>query len=379
MPPKQTMQTPKQTRSGSRTNVHVGAQTPSHTTGQTSAKILDTVTRTELSVSEIYNLILQLVERVKSLEQSNDDLRSKSKLEDKCKSTKSHISVFWQNNLTERKKAWYHYYQNHSKAQLYTRWIADTSNPNYIPLKFRPKQIHGEPPNATLNRINDARDSYRNNVALLKSYSESHQSKVSTIDENVTTHINQVTSIPEERQCLLSWWEADVLKCQEHSIQLWAKSESFLSRKRLENIESGDIELRKSPPPPTTTPTHNSNTDGNRDSRNKDSRNHNTRSQRNNSNRNYHNKSNNDQRNNNTQRDQRGFGNNNHSTPNYRHNNNRRTNHSTQHYNPNQDHSYTPPSYAAVASTPPPTHPYGSQTPHSSPYFHYPMAMWNQF
>ena len=242
--------------------------TPSKASGSTgsTSRILHFAENTDKNVKALMDFIKILEQRIKSLEDrqnvspNNDMLTSivnkleelsKSILEEKfskdlsarCQVIRDKISVYWMNQMNKRKKSWWHFYQNMSKANLYSRWIADY--PTYIPLKFKPSMVRGEPESATRVRVDQARTKYHSDVDLLMSYSDNHKVKFDTIDSEVSEYIDTLTEDLPLRGLLKEWWARDVSKCEEHSVQLWVKREKFLDSKLREDLEAGNTELTK--------------------------------------------------------------------------------------------------------------------------------------
>lgn len=250
------------------------AKTASPKTGSTSAQILCMVTNTDADVKDLVIIVKQLSEQITKLEEKVDNsLVSPSnpipinnmtntlddkvielhnivlsdkvdrEIQSRCKTLKDRISMYWSRNLSLRKKSWWQYLQNSSKAELYTDWIAD--HPLYIPFKFKPKSIRGETNTATQVRIGTARTKYHNEIDLLKSYAGSHEQKYKDIDDEVIRYINNLTSNTEETKILEQWWRNDTKRCEDFSRQLWAKKEDFLNTKKSEDLDAGNVEFKK--------------------------------------------------------------------------------------------------------------------------------------
>ena len=118
-----------------------------------------------------------------------------------------------------------------------------TENPNYIPLKFKPKHIQGESEAATRVRIDQTRTSYQNNIELLTTYAANHESKYTQIDTEVKNYIDSLTEEPDIRDMLKDWWSRDTVQCEEYSSQLWIKRETFLNTKKREDISNNNVEM----------------------------------------------------------------------------------------------------------------------------------------
>ena len=216
-------------------------------------KVLDTMEKLIKDNELLYSKMSDLEKKISSCKCRNESVDSgkekivqihellslekqNRKFEDQCKSIKNQIAVFWSRNLSQRKKSFWHYCMNSSKANMYSQWIEDY--PDYIPLKFKPKRIPNENQDATSHRVNKAREDYRSSVDLHKAYAASHEQKFKAVDSAVLGHIEKVTSLPEEQRILKEWWSDDTARCEHQSFQIWSKKENFFNRKRTEDIEN---------------------------------------------------------------------------------------------------------------------------------------------
>ena len=177
------------------------------------------------------NLVLQS----KNEELTNILLREKKEkaLQTKCARIKRNLSIQWTQALVERKKHYSNFVKNYKKNQLYTNWIK--SSPNFLPLKYKPKRIPGETLEHTDARINEARQRYRNDVALMLNYAKVHQSRVSAIDEEMKKLAKNSCETDEEASCLQSIWRHEAAEQETIAAQTWVKTERFLTRKKHED------------------------------------------------------------------------------------------------------------------------------------------------
>ena len=180
----------------------------------------------------------------KKIEKIHEILETNSinkKHEDQCRNIKNKIAMYWSRQLAARKKAYWHYHQNSSKSAMYSKW--STEYPDFIPLKFRPKLIHNESPEAAKIRLNQARARYHDDINLLKVYASSHEQKFTSIDQDVNKYLENLSSVPEEVNILKDWWLAETSRCEHYSIQLWYKKEAWFEKKKSEELNNGEYEF----------------------------------------------------------------------------------------------------------------------------------------
>lgn len=185
------------------------------------------VTANQIKLNEISDMLLK--EKRSSITREN------------CIALKRTISLLWADSLNKRKQSFWHHLQNRSKADLYTAWIG--TSPEYLPLKFRPKNIPGEIEVAKNNRIAEAKLSYTNSVATMRAYAQKHQESYEELDTMILSRINTMTGSHEEKDLLIKWWQEDTGKNEMISLQLWQKHESFLSTKKNDDEAKGIYNL----------------------------------------------------------------------------------------------------------------------------------------
>ena len=154
-------------------------------------------------------------------------------LQDHCQSAKSETSLQWSSRLNTRKKRFWNFVKNKAKSELYSNW--QSSSPEFIPLKYRPKKIPGETPECSTRRLSEAHFRYQNDTELMKIYAHTHLTKAREVDEGMCKMIHETCSNERVRDKLLHDWRADTLYEESVSNQVWSRHEQFIRRKKRED------------------------------------------------------------------------------------------------------------------------------------------------
>lgn len=205
-------------------------------------KIVDVCTNLSTQLSAISQTVISQENKI---DQTADDLsefyqhwieeKGTAIQEDQCRIILNRISTTWQDKLNDRKLSYWHYLQNENKAKLYEKWI--TESPLYLPLKFRPKIINNETPTATQKRVSIARERYKGDIEVMKSYAASHNETFSQIDDEMDGIISSHTQSPAHYKILKKWWLEDAIRNAQMSQQLWDKKQNFLESLRTKDLE----------------------------------------------------------------------------------------------------------------------------------------------
>lgn len=147
----------------------------------------------------------------------------------------------WNENLQKRKKRFWHSIQNGNKAKLYTQWAEET--PDFLPRKFRPKYISNENPEITKVRVKEAHQKYRFNIEEMEIYAKVHDDKVQEIEQKMSLWTNTLDATQQIKHAVQDQWITDTQRDEAKSLDIWSRKESFLSRKRHEELNSGNFEL----------------------------------------------------------------------------------------------------------------------------------------
>lgn len=159
--------------------------------------------------------------------------KRKYETRDKCQKIKNNLIVRWKDSLNKRKKAYWHYYQNKMKANLYKTW--SRISPEYLPLKYRPQIINNEPHIQSKHRLEQARANYHADIDKMLQYSDQHQKQVQEIDHQMSEFIRNKTSTEPQLKILHNWWNDDITMNESISHEIWEKRSKFLeTRKELE-------------------------------------------------------------------------------------------------------------------------------------------------
>ena len=108
-------------------------------------------------------------------------------------------------------------------------------SPNFLPLKYRPKKIPGETTNHTSLKLQEAHFKFQNDTELMSEYSDTHSSRMTEVDRDMTSLITSSCKRKEEIDKLLDDWKEDTRKEECLSLQVWDRHENFLRRKKHED------------------------------------------------------------------------------------------------------------------------------------------------
>ena len=117
--------------------------------------------------------------------------------------------------------------------------------------------IENETPIATQKRISIARERYKGDIEIMKSYAASHNEKFSRIDDEMDGIISSNAQSPAYYKILKIWWLQDAIRNAQMSQQLWEKKRNFLESQRTKDLEKApddrllkSKEIRRRPHPP---------------------------------------------------------------------------------------------------------------------------------
>ena len=150
---------------------------------------------------------------------------------------KNKISLKWQDSLKQRRKSHWNYIKNENKASLYEEFLKQS--PEYLPLKFRPKRIPNESESATNARIQQAQQSFKASIVVLKTYASDHLKKRDEVDKHIMELLASNADNIDEKSTLIEWWNNDTTKEEAISAQMWERDAAFMKKKKQEDIEQG--------------------------------------------------------------------------------------------------------------------------------------------
>ena len=132
---------------------------------------------------------------------------------------------------------------NRNKGGLYKAWQEE--DPQFLPMKFRPKIQKNDNPQITDLRLQEAFEKYKRNTKELKIFEENHEKPFRDVDREITTMIHEITGTTEQQGLLTErlneMWYSETSDQEYRSLEIWNKKERFLIRKKYEEIKNGDI------------------------------------------------------------------------------------------------------------------------------------------
>lgn len=190
-------------------------------------------------IEDVYERILALEQSIRRIDEStkrkhSDDSRIKS-----ARKFKSENTVLWSETMNARKKSYWRYFQNLKKSRLYDNWISEC--PEYLPLKYRPKINASDCGMLKERKMGQAFLRYKEDITLMECYTERHKIKTETLDNIIRERAEYLGLDGFTITEIALMWEEEAEHNQSISEQLWKKRESFLIRKKEEDMTNVGI------------------------------------------------------------------------------------------------------------------------------------------
>ena len=195
----------------------------------------DSLEKTNKTVQDLSQTTAMSTLSLQKIADYNKNKVESETVQECCQNLKSEMALRWSSRLNTRKKHYWNFVKNKAKAELYSNW--QTSTPNFIPLKYRPKRISGETPEFTTRRLSEAKLRYKNDTEQMMIYAQTHHARATEVDEKMFSEIQETCSDPAVQEKLLQDWHADTYKEESVSNQVWLRHEQFLRRKKREDEE----------------------------------------------------------------------------------------------------------------------------------------------
>ena len=192
---------------------------------------------------ELNKLLYTVTEATKKLElyQENRDTHIEAlKL-------KRSILADWNDALNRRRRAYWNFIMNRNKGRLYKTW--QQNDPQFLPMKFRPKIQETDSPQIQDLRLQEAFDKYKRNIKELKLFEDKHSETFKNVDEEIMAKIDKSTSATGKydllKEELKQMWHSETSDQEHRSIEIWNKKERFLIRKKYEEMKNGSENKQK--------------------------------------------------------------------------------------------------------------------------------------
>ena len=135
----------------------------------------------------------------------------------------------WKHQLNQRKQAFWNSIKTRGIGNLYAQYIDQERV--YLPRKFRPQEIRGEPEDQTDERVRLAVESLRAEYRILASKAERHQARYLQIDQDMSDLIHK-TANGRVAEKLQNIWIKDCEREEQISLDMWHKKQQWFSKQR---------------------------------------------------------------------------------------------------------------------------------------------------
>jgi len=119
---------------------------------------------------------------------NDGDEYSEEDIHQKALQCRNSIISVWKSNLNQKNQHLYQHLRNTNVHKIYSEWLEDGT---FLPRKFHPKPICGEPEDQKKLRIELAKEKMRTEAQLCKLRAQSHWEKSEEIDADMMKLIEQ--------------------------------------------------------------------------------------------------------------------------------------------------------------------------------------------
>ena len=139
---------------------------------------------------------------------------------------KSNISQYWNNELNERKTAYWKHYRSMKLAELYEA-ICSEENP-FVPRKFRMKVQESAAQDEKELRGKQSIQHLRDEIDVLKLRSTNFEKQFQDTDSRALRHLDEQTDDSKVKNCLKNLWNNDCKREESITHDIWKSKEDFL-------------------------------------------------------------------------------------------------------------------------------------------------------